>query len=307
MVKSPIAYPGAKGKVCNKLLPMFPDNIRHWKEAFFGGGSVTIAFLQSGKAKSCETFTVSEIYPELYYFWESVRNNPHELYGLFKDLFYKDMVHFDELKAMTPGSAEYEMLYRQVMEVEAKKLWGWVQSVDVAELTEVERGARFFLSSKMSFSGVADSGGMSKDRVLEVDLDKMQSLFDVSKLLQKVELYNQDYSETLNATFNEKDSFVFLDPPYITQEVGNLYGKNGSTHVKFNHKRLAKACMELKCPWLMTLDDCVKARKLYKEAFISEFYIPYTMISSTGREDRLNGEEIIISNYYNPDEVLDDF
>ena len=44
-----------------------------------------------------------------------------------------------------------------------------------------------------------------------------------------------------------KDSFVFLDPPYISQEVGHLYGKNGSTHNGFPHEKLAELCKSLSC------------------------------------------------------------
>lgn len=306
MIKSPIAYPGAKGKVCDKLMAMLPDGIKDWREPFFGGGSVTIAFLQSSKGKDCKKFTVGDVYPELFLFWKGLQENPDGLYNIFSEKYNEHLTHMNELKLATPGTAEYDRLYTQVTEVEAKKLWAWVQSVEPETLSELERGARFLLSSKMSFSGVADSGGMSKERVLEIDLERMKSLNEVSKLLQRVDIREQGFESTISSV-DEHDSFVFLDPPYITQEVGNLYGRNGSTHKKFKHEDLAKQCLNLKCPWLMTLDDCVKARKLYRGAYISEFYIPYTMTSLVNREDRLNGEEIIISNYYSGEDEAVDF
>lgn len=301
MIKSPIAYPGAKGKVCDKLMAMLPHGIKDWREPFFGGGSVTIAFLQSPKGADCKRFVVGDKYTEVYYFWKAVQEHPQELIDYATQWFTGKMITIDKLRSTDKNDPSYPELFELVTQTEAKSLWSWVQSVDVEKLTEVERGARFFLSSKMSFSGVADSGGMSKDRVLEFDVNKLDNLLEVSKLLQKIEIYNQSYEATM-ADVDKDNSFVFLDPPYITQEVGHLYGRNGSTHNDFTHKGLADLCMSLPCKWLMTIDDCVRARKLYRGAHISEFYIPYTMTSLTGRENRLNGEELIISNYYDTDE-----
>ena len=67
MIKSPIAYPGAKGKVCGQLMQMIPYGVEDWREPFFGGGSVTIAFLQSPQGHDCKRFVVGDLYKEVYY------------------------------------------------------------------------------------------------------------------------------------------------------------------------------------------------------------------------------------------------
>lgn len=296
MIKSPIAYPGAKGKVCDKLMQMVPFGIEDWREPFFGGGSVTIAFLQSAQGQTCKRFVVGDLYKEVYLFWKSLQQNPQELISYATEWFDSSMKSLQNLRNTPPGTAEYDELYKYVTEVEAKKLWSWVQSVNTESLSDIQRGARFYLSSKMSFSGVADSGGMSKERVLEIDTSKLDHLYEVSNLLQKVEIYNQSFEYTM-ADVDRDKSFIFLDPPYITQEVGNLYGKNGSTHKGFPHEKLASLCLSTPCRWLVTIDDCVKARRYYYGAVINNFYIPYTMTSLVGRENRLNGEELLISNY----------
>jgi DNA adenine methylase len=280
-------------------MQMIPYGIEDWREPFFGGGSVTIAFLQSPQGQQCKRFVVGDLYKEVYYFWKGVQGNPTELLQLSGGWFIGSLPNLMKLKDMDENSQEYKELYDQVFseEGEVKQLWKWVQGVDVESLTDIQRGARFLLSSKMSFSGVADSGGMSKERVLEFDIDKTgASIRETSELLQKVEIYNQSFEQTM-ADVDKDKSFIFLDPPYITQEVGHLYGKNGSTHNGFPHEGLANLCMNTPCKWLMTIDDCVKARRLYRGAIIERFYIPYTMTSLVGRDNRLNGEELIISNY----------
>lgn len=296
MITSPIAYPGAKGKVCNKLMAMIPDGVQDWREPFFGGGSVTIAFLQSTKGQNCKRFTVGDVYPEIFHFWTSVKEAPTELIQYAKEWVEQGMPSLSNLDRYLPGSAQYQDVYKQVTEVEAKQLWSWIRSVDVNTLTPVQRGARFYLSSKMSFSGVADSGGMSKENASSIRVNKFTGILEASKLLQPVDICFQSFEATIADTDRDR-SFVFLDPPYITQEVGMLYGNNGSTHNGFRHNDLADLCMSLKCKWLMTIDDCVKARRLYDGAVIKEFYIPYTMSGLVGRDNRLNGEELIISNY----------
>lgn len=297
-ISSPISYPGAKTRVTNQIIDILPDGIEDWREPFFGGGSVSIAFMQSKKAKDCKRFVVGDLYKEVYYFWKACQEHPNELIGLVTDKWTEYCPTFLKLKEMSLDDSEYASSLEFTRETESRNLWNWVRTVDVESMTDLERGARFYLSNKMSFSGVSDSGGMSRDRYMEFSFDKMSnSIISASSLLQRMEIYNQSFEETMREVEKDK-SFIFLDPPYISQEVGHLYGKNGSTHNGFPHEALADLCKGLDCNWLMTLDDCVKTRKLYAGCKFSRLYIPYTMTSLVGRENRLNGEELFISNYY---------
>lgn len=296
IVTSPIAYPGAKTRVTGNIISILPDGIKDWREPFFGGGSVSLAFIQSKKAKDCECFIVGDLYKEVYYFWKACQSDTEELIELVQGWWLKYAPDFLSVKQMNKGDKDYESLYTKVREEESRNLWEFVRTVDVEGLNPVERGARFYLSSTMSFSGVADSGGMSRDRFMDFNFNKLTNLYAVSEVLKRIEIYNQSFEETMKGV--RKDSFVFLDPPYISQEVGHLYGKNGSTHNGFPHEKLAELCKGLDCNWLMTLDDCVKTRKLYAGCKFEKLYIPYTMTSLVGRENRLNGEELFISNYY---------
>ena len=124
--------------------------------------------------------------------------------------------------------------------------------------------------------------------------DKFSNVYYVSKLIQPLEIVNESFTETMKNVTDT--SFIFLDPPYIAQEKSGLYGKKGNTHKGFPHQELADMCKELKCKWLMTIDDSIAARKLYGGCNIERFFIQYTMAGKRA-EDALAGEELLISNY----------
>ena len=79
MIYSCLSYPGAKRKVINELLEIMPDGITDWREPFFGGGSVSIGFLQSHKAKDCKRFLVGDLYTELWAFWVAIQKDPKQV------------------------------------------------------------------------------------------------------------------------------------------------------------------------------------------------------------------------------------
>ena len=131
-------------------------------------------------------------------------------------------------------------LYRLACE-EGQKFWDWSQSVNTENMTLEERAARMILVNKISFSGMGDAGSLSKDQFCDFTLDKLKVIYEASKLLQRIELYNVSFEDTMKIA-NERleESFIFLDPPYAAQEDSGLYGKGGSTHKGFPHQHFAE-------------------------------------------------------------------
>ena len=171
------------------------------------------------------------------------------------------------------------------------------------------------LVNKISFSGMGDAGSLSKDQFCDFTLDKINGVYDTSKLLQRIEIYNVSFEDTMKYgnEGNVADNFIFLDPPYAAQEGSGLYGKNGSTHHGFPHEHFAEFTKEMKCKWFMTYDDSVIVRKLFagKTAISDKVYmVPYktvyTMAGQTA-EDALAGEELYLANYdISKSDILDD-
>ena len=119
----------------------------------------------------------------------------------------------------------------------------------------------------------------------------------VGPLLQNIEIINAPFQETMKDV-NVDSSFIFLDPPYVNQEKSCLYGRNGDTHKGFPHKEFANFCKSVKAKWLITYDDSVVVRKLFRDRnlFIRPFTMTYTLAGDTD-EDALAGEELFIANY----------
>ena len=282
--RSPISYPGAKWKAMPQIYPLLPNDIEDLREPFFGGGSFTINYLQSGRKKP-KFITVNDLAPEVYRWWLGMQDNPHEVVKIVHEMYHQ---------YKTP-----------------EELWDYVKNVDCETLSLHERSARFYLINKISFSSMGDSGSLSRDRFSAFKFEMPDRIVEISNLLQGVEIKNKSFEEIVLAptTVDPEKVFIFLDPPYLTQEKSGLYGRGGDTHFGFPHQLHADTCAEaheLGYKWLVTLDDCPKVRKLYQDWEIKPFVIPYTM-AMTASNDALQGEEVFISNMRITEDEEDDF
>lgn len=278
-IRSPLRYPGGKWKALPLILPLTEpevvgDVIKDWREPFFGGGSVTLGYLQHCKQKP-EVITVNDLAPEVYRFWLGCRDNPDEVAKIAKEMFLK-----------------YDT---------GKELWDFISTVDCEQLSLEERAARFFLSNRISFSGMGDSGTLSNDQYSAFKLEHTERIIEVSQLLQDIDIRNVSFEEIISMPTNYKPSqvYIFLDPPYLTQEKSGLYGKGGDTHHGFPHELHRDMCIEADkkgYKFLVTLDDCQRVRRLYNMFDVQPFKLQYTLAGKVS-EDALQGEEVFISNY----------
>lgn len=292
-IRSPLRYPGGKRKALPLILPLIPDGIEDWREPFFGGGSVTLGYIQSN-IYTAKRLIVGDLSPEIWAFWQGVKIGADEVASIAKKWVIENVPLKFKLEQMYESDDDYESVFKDAIE-EAKEFWKLLTTIDCNNLSLLERAARTFIVNQISFSGMGDSGTLSKEKFIEFKLSDVNKMLDVSPLLQKIEILHASFEETM-ADVDKDKSFIFLDPPYIAQEKSGLYGKGGDTHFGFPHKELADLCKKTECKWLMTLDDSVKARRLYRWANIEPFKLSYTMGGKTA-EDALAGEEIFIANY----------
>ena len=57
--------------------------------------------------------------------------------------------------------------------------------------------------------------------------------------------------------------FFIWTPPYIIEQ-SNLYGSRGDMHKTFDHEKLRDILGERK-NWLLSYNDCIVTRELYKD------------------------------------------
>jgi DNA adenine methylase len=149
--------------------------------------------------------------------------------------------------------------------------------------------------NRCSFSGLTYSGGYSKDPLnMRFTISSIERLYPIIKILKDVKIYGEDYERLLFEKGN--NVFIYLDPPYYTSTKNKLYGKKGCLHTTFDHVRFAENMRNCNHKWLITYDDCVEIRKLYKFAHIKEFQLQYGM--NNVKHNHINkNKEIFISNY----------
>lgn len=303
MIKTPLGYPGSKNKAMDLILPLIPDDIEDWRECFFGGGSVTLTYLQSSKCR-VKTLTVCELSPEVWAFWQGTKLHAPEVAEIVKKWFSEKAPTQLILSGMKETDEDYARIEEEAIE-EGRELWKWTQEVDCSKLTLAERAARFFIVNKISFSSMSDSGSLSKMHFKEFKFDLVKKLLDIQPILQKIDIRNVSYEE-LFKDVDEKKTFIFMDPPYYNQGKSSpMYGRKGDTHTGFNHDKFAEDTKKLKCRWLITYDDSIKVRRMFKGCNIETFKLTYTMAMQSA-EDALAGEEVFIANYNIAEDTSED-
>lgn len=267
MIKSPLRYPGGKSKAINQIVEYLPESFAEFREPFVGGGSVFIYLKQK--------------FPDLK-FWINDLN--HELF-LFWKLAQSDIAN----------------LVREVRHIKdkytnGKLLFLELTSVNVNNLSDLERAVRFFVLNRITFSGTVESGGFSQEafhkRFTDTSIERLEKLENI--LTENVQITNLDYSHLLNT--EGKNVFLFLDPPYYSATKSKLYGKDGDLHTSFNHQRFAELLSQCHYSWLITYDNSLQIRENFKSANIAEWELQYGM-NNYKQNGAAKGKELFITNY----------
>lgn len=263
-IKSPLRYPGGKSRAIKQILPLIPP-FKEFREPFVGGGSVFIALKQ--RVHSDLIFKINDLNTDLYCFWKIVRDSNAELVRAVQE--FKEKYH------------------------NGKELEAFLKSN--AEIAEFERAVRFFILNRITFSGLADSGGFSqqafKARFTDSSIDRLSK---IAPLLKNIFITNDDYEKLVLEP--GANVFIFLDPPYLQATQKRLYGKAGDLHLSFDHERFANVMRKCNHNWLITYDDSKKIRKLFDFANIVEWELQYGM-NNYMQLTAKKGKELFISNY----------
>ncbi|NJK44657.1 MAG: DNA adenine methylase, partial [Pleurocapsa sp. SU_196_0] len=116
-------------------------------------------------------------------------------------------------------------------------------------------------------------------------------------LLRDVRITNLDYREVVQAT--GEDTFVFLDPPYLSATKSKLYGKSGDLHTGFEHASFAEVLRSSGHQWLVTYDDCDEIRRNFAFARLEAWELQYGM-NNYKQASAAKGQELFIRNYAPP-------
>jgi DNA adenine methylase len=267
MLKSPLRYPGGKSKAINQIVEYLPESFSEFREPFVGGGSVFIYLKQ--KFPDLKIW-INDLNRELFLFWKFAQSDLAQLVKEIRQI--------------------------KVKYTDGKLLFAELTSVDVNNLSDLERAVRFFVLNRITFSGTVESGGFSQEafhkRFTDSSIERLEKLENI--LSENVKITNLDYSHLLKP--EGEDVFLFLDPPYFSATKSKLYGKDGDLHTSFEHHRFAELLQQCHHRWLITYDDSLQIRENFQWANISEWELQYGM-NNYKQGVAAKGKELFITNY----------
>ncbi len=265
MIKSPLRYPGGKSRAVKYLLKFIPE-FKEFREPFFGGGSLSFYYVQENPSAK---FSASDLNYELYCFWNELKNNKANL--------------IKEITFIKKSYNNGRNLYEEIMGRRNDDLSCFQRAVD------------FFVLNRITFSGIADSGGYSErsfhERFTDSSIERLEYAYDVIK---HIDFYNVGYEELINK--EGKDVFIFLDPPYYSTASSKLYGKNGDLHTGFDHIEFFETLKKCKHNFLITYDNDKFIKDLWQDFHQLEWKLQYGM-NNYKRGYCEKGREILVSNY----------
>jgi DNA adenine methylase len=260
-----LRYPGGKVKVCNKIIDFRPKFFKEYREPFLGGGSIFLYIKQIINPEAI--FILNDVNYDLICFWKKLRDDPERMIN--KIYYYK--------KNYKNGKELYHNLLHN-------------NYVD-----DFERGIRFFILNRISFSGLIDSGGFSQEAFdKRFTYSSIYRLFKASELLKDVQILNEDYSSQLN---NEGSNvFIYLDPPYFDFKKSKLYGENGSIHKQFNFNKFVENVSSCKHNWLISYNYSEEVVNAFKDfSNIYKINLTYGMRNAGVQEKK--SFEVLITNF----------
>ena len=266
-VRSPLRYPGGKSRAVSEILKMFPK-FEEYREPMVGGGSV---FLSAKYAFPNKRYWINDINHDLYTFWQVCKETP--------ELLTKEV---ERIKNSKKDGKEifYEWRYPKI------------------PLTDFELALRYYVLNRISFSGLVDAGGFSKESFeRRFTASSIEKIIYAGKELKDVIISNLSFETLLKA--EGKNVFIYLDPPYYGNQDSKLYGLKGYLHTTFNHKKLAEELEDCKFKWLLTYDDNEVIRKYYSFANVIEKELSYGM-NNVSSKRAVKGKELFISNFTPP-------
>jgi DNA adenine methylase len=228
-INSPFRWAGGKfyaRKIIESYIPVHD----YYVEPFLGGGSV---FFHKNKVKSW----LNDFDKDLVNCYKNIKNNVEELISFLDG------------------------------EVATKERHAWYKN-EFKPDSSLEKAARYYYLNRTSYSGIMKSVNCFfgyGEKYSMVPENWGRQLRKNSKKLQGVKITSQDFDKVFDGLPEDKNSFIFLDPPYYNADQNKFYAKSFTLN---DHKRLSTSLKKLgtKTKFLLTYDNSPEVRELYSWA-----------------------------------------
>lgn len=291
-MKTPLRYAGGKTRGIKTITP-FISKYDKIISPFFGGGSLEIHWASLGK--KVEGF---DIFDALVNFWQVLISKPNDL--------------ADFLLTIDPTQEEYKRIKEILMSWDKTQnmLLDWKTDYykrdDIIELDDLTSAAYYFFNHNTSY-GPGYLGWGSN-----VYLKKTKWLNMINQIRKfKVENLSVNLSSFEDVIENNKNSFIYLDPPYFLDKDSDnkmftgIYPMRNIPvhHNNFNHEKLRDLLLSHKGDFVLSYNNCETIREYYSEF---EFFYPEWNYSMGNGEKRIgkNRMEMGIGNTKQSHEIL---
>ena len=283
-MKPIIKYRGGKSKEIPHIMWHIPRFSGRYVEPFFGGGALFF-YLEPRKA------IINDINSKLMDFYRGERDDYPRLrkeLDEIEDIYMRYRQDFEHLKKLNPNERvedKNEALYYELRDMFNNLI---PQKYSDALL--------YYYINKTAYSGMIRYNARGEFNVpfgRYAHLNTNAVMLSHSRLLQRAEIFNTDYSEIFNMC--QKDDFVFLDPPYdcTFSDYGNEEYKDGFNEE--SHRKLSRDFANLPCKALMVIGRTPLTEELYKGFIVDEYKKNYAV--NIRNRFKSVATHIIVTNY----------
>jgi len=258
-LKPIVKWSGGKKDELKHILSHIPNKYNLYLEPFIGGGAV---YFHLNPNKS----VISDVHKELIDFYQSIKNgNSEEIYKFMKE-------HPNE-----------EETYYKVRAYNSKDV--------------LDNAKRFYYLRKTCYRGMLryNSNGQFNipyGRYKTYNYEEIKNK-DYENILKNTEIFNKSF-EYIFENYNNKENFMFLDPPYDSEFTDYGYCSFG----KEEQRKLAKYFKETNIKCLMIIGKTPLIEELYSDYIVGEYEKKYRFKLHSGRiGDEINTKHLIIRNY----------
>ena len=270
---SPILkWVGGKRQLLSEIIPLIDESCDNYVEPFIGGGAVLFR-LQPKKA------IINDYNTELINVYRTVRDDLNGLLALLKEHEkYNSSDYYYEVRALD-------------------------RTPDFDKMSNLERAARIIYLNKTCYNGLYRVNSLGQfnspyGKYKNPNIVNEVVLRAISKYLNRneISIRSGDYKDVLNDI--EKNSFVYLDPPYMPISSSSSF--TGYTEGGFGYDKqveLKEECDKLNSKgvhFLQSNSDCEEIRELYKDYRIKVVKAKRAINSDAKKRGQIN--EVLIYN-----------